>query len=75
MGQIQNALLGAAGAVASAGLTVKKVVGQKTNSPSAVAAQKARASLSEHREAKKQKGLFNPNKKEKIKEREMKDFL
>ena len=53
MGKVQNALLGAAGAVASAGLVGKKVVGQKTNSPSAVAAKKAKASLSEQREAKK----------------------
>ena len=51
MGQIQNALLGAAGAVASAGLVGKKAVG-KTNSPSAIAAKKAKASLSEQREAK-----------------------
>lgn len=58
MGQVQNALLGAAGAVASAGLVGKKAVGQKTNSPSAIAAKKAKASLSEHREAKKLRGSF-----------------
>ena len=70
MGQVQNALLGAAGAVASAGLVAKKAVGQKkteaekaaSNSPSAIAAKKAKASLTEHREAKKRskkpKGTF-----------------
>lgn len=76
MGQVQNALLGAAGAVASAGLVGKKAVGQKTNSPSAVAAQKAKASLSEHREAKKTgKISFMAHQKEKLANREMKDFL
>lgn len=76
MGQVQNALLGAAGAVASAGLVGKKAVGQKTNSPSAVAAQKAKASLSEHREAKKRGKIgFKPQEKEKIAKREKKDFL
>ena len=65
MGQVQNALLGAAGAVASAGLVGKKAVGQKkteaekqaSNSPSAIAAKKAKDSLSEHREAKR-RGYF-----------------
>ena len=84
MGQVQNALLGAAGAVASAGLVGKKAVGQKkteaekqaSNSPSAIAAQKAKASLSEHREAKKRGKIgFMPHQKEKLAKREMKDFL
>ena len=61
---IQNALLSAAGAVANAGLAGKKVMEQKkpevkkTTSPSALAAEKAKASLSEQREAKKIRGSF-----------------
>ena len=62
MGQVQNAILGAVGAVGGAVLTAKKSVGKKatkeekvakltSQSPSAVAAQKAQASLAEHREA------------------------
>ena len=59
MGQVQNALLGAAGAVASAGLIGKKAVGKKkteakkaASSPFAIAAEKARASLADQRTAK-----------------------
>ena len=57
MEKVQSALLGAAGAVASAGLVGKKAVGQKkteaekqaSNSPSAIAAKKAQAALADSR--------------------------
>ena len=62
MAEIQNKLLGAAGAVAGAAISAKKTVGKKKSvaekamskqDQSAIAAEKAKASLQEHREAKK----------------------
>lgn len=62
MAEIQNKLLGAAGAVAGAAISAKKSIGKKktqaekamaSKDKSAMAAEKAQASLREHREAKK----------------------
>lgn len=58
---IQSALLGAAGAVAGGISAVKKAADKKADqkeSPSSIAAQKAQASLAEHREAKKRSSYF-----------------
>ena len=53
MSEVQKALLSAAGSVAGAGVAAKRIGRpQKSESPSAAAAKKAKASLAEHREAK-----------------------
>ena len=53
MAEIQKSLLSAAGSVAGAGLAAKRIGRpQKSESPSAAAAKKAKDSLKEHREAK-----------------------
>ena len=66
MAEIQKALLSAAGSVAGAGLAAKRIGRpQKSESPSAVAAKKAKDSLQEHREAKKRSGAFQTYESEK----------
>ena len=79
MAEIQNKLLSAGASVAKVASMAKKTVGKKKtkeekvasltkNSPSAMAAQRAEASLKEHREAKKRssKPAFKTYEKEKM---------